>query len=83
MHLVNQALIDNLVFAQLQPLFHIWSLLAPKNKMATAKMQTRGFKMAVHKPMGDFKDTTSISRGNINFYELTLQLQYFFLLVYF
>ena len=28
--------------------------------MATAKFQTRGFKMAVHKPMGDITDATSI-----------------------
>ena len=28
--------------------------------MATAKIQTRGFKTVVHKPMGDVKDATSI-----------------------
>ena len=31
-----------------------------KNKMAIAKMQTGGFKMAVHKLMGDVMDTKSI-----------------------
>ena len=28
--------------------------------MATAKIQTRGFKTAVHKPVGDVRDATSI-----------------------
>ena len=36
---------------------HFW---LQKNKMATAKMQTWGFKTAVHKPMGDIVDATSI-----------------------
>ena len=36
------------------------SLLAPKNKMAAAKMQTRGFKTVVHKPMGDVTYATSV-----------------------
>ena len=31
-----------------------------KNKMATAKMQTQGFRTAVHKPLGDVTDATSI-----------------------
>ena len=44
------------MLAQRPPLFQIWSLLAPKNKMATAKMQTQGFKAAVHAPMADVTD---------------------------
>ena len=36
---------------------HFW---LQKAKMATAKIQTRGFKMAVHKPMVDVTDATSI-----------------------
>ena len=35
------------------------SLLVPKNKMATAKMHTQGFKTAVHKPMDEATDATS------------------------
>ena len=31
-----------------------------KNKMATAKIEIQGFKTAVHKPMGDITDATSI-----------------------
>ena len=41
------ALAANLTFVQLRPLFHIWSLLALKTKMATAKMQTGGFRLPV------------------------------------
>ena len=37
----------------------LWSLLAPKNKMATAKMLIQGFK-TVHKPMGDVTDAMFI-----------------------
>ena len=48
------------MFAQLHPLFQIWSLLAPKNKMVTAKMQTCAFKTVLHKPMGDVSTATSI-----------------------
>ena len=38
----------------------IWSLLALKINMAKVKIQTRGFKAAAHKPMGDVMDATSI-----------------------
>ena len=31
-----------------------------KNKMATAKIQTQGFKTAFHKPMGDVTAATSV-----------------------
>lgn len=31
-----------------------------QSKMATTKMQTPGFKIAVHKPLGDITDATSI-----------------------
>ena len=34
---------------------HFW-LQKKKNKMATIKIQTQGFKMAVHTPMGDITD---------------------------
>ena len=49
----------NLALGQCHPLFQIWSLLALKNKMVTGKMQTPGFKTAVHKPMSDITDATS------------------------
>lgn len=35
------------------PLMQIWSLLAQKYKMVTARCQTPGYKMLVHEPMGD------------------------------
>ena len=35
---------------------HFW---LQKTKMATAKIQTQGFKTAVHKPMGDVADSTT------------------------
>ena len=52
MHIANQA------SATISSKYgHFW---LQKNKMATGKMQTQGFKTAVHKPMGDVKDDTSI-----------------------
>ena len=51
MHLINQA--SYLALGQLHPLVQIWSHLAPKNKMVTAKT-------VVHKPTGDIMTARSI-----------------------
>ena len=40
--------------------------MAPENQDATAKMQTRGFKMVVHRPMGDVTDATFIISYIVN-----------------
>ena len=55
MHIANQANVSSTLSSKYG---YFW---LQKNKMATAEMQIWGFKMVVHKPVGDFIVDTSIS----------------------
>ena len=57
MQLANQASQLSLSLAANLALAHFW---LQQNKMAMAEIQTWGFKMAVHKPVGDVMNATSI-----------------------